>query len=200
MGVCASAPDFRVRYGAGAFKRVLLSRGASPADIKEAVAGAVGVAVGTFFVRSAASGAVAPLHAGLVGDWEVELLPAMAQAQAPTGVAAAGRPDDLLLAAVERLGERIEATGQQTVEMLRQVQAAIAGVRQRLSPPREGGVGRIFAANGSLPLPSRVWARGAPQWRRAGSLSMRRRLRAAVAAAAAVAVAAAEAAVEKEKA
>ena len=158
MGVCASAPDFRVRYGAGAFKRVLLSRGASPADIKEAVAGAVGVAVGTFFVRSAASGAVAPLHAGLVGDWEVELLPAMAQAQAPTGVAAAGRPDDLLLAAVERLGERIEATGQQTVEMLRQIQetgqqtvemlrqveAAIAGVRQRLSPPREGGVGRIF--------------------------------------------------------
>lgn len=144
MGVCASAPDFRVRYGAGAFKRVLLSRGASPADIKEAVAGAVGVAVGTFFVRSAASGAVAPLHAGLVGDWEVELLPAMAQAQAPTGVAAARRPDDLLLAAVERLGERIEATGQQTVEMLRQVEAAIAGVRQRLSPLREGGVGRIF--------------------------------------------------------
>ena len=137
MGVCASAPDFRVRYGA------------SPADIKEAVAGAVGVAVGTFFVRSAVSGEVAPLHAGLVGDWEVVLLPALAQAQAPTGAAAA-RPGDLLIAAVERLGERIEATGQhtvkmlrqvqatgqQTVEMLCQVQAAIAGVRQRLSPPR----------------------------------------------------------------
>ena len=144
MGGCLGAP-FRVRLGAGAFRRVLLPRGASPADIKEAVAGAVGLVVGTFFIRDAESSVTSPFHAGLVGDWDVVLLPAPMPAQ-PSADAAGD-----LLAAVERLRERIDATGQQTVEMLRQVQNAIAGVRQRLSPPREGGIGRLCAANGSLP-------------------------------------------------
>jgi len=55
---------------------------------------------------------------------------------------ARAREGGKLPAAAARFGERLEAAGQQTAEMLRQVQTAIAGVRQRLSPPRDGGAGR----------------------------------------------------------
>lgn len=67
---------FRVRHGGGAFLPVLLPPGAAAQDIKEAVALTVGLAVGTFGVRSAADGVASPLHAGLAGDWDVVLLPA----------------------------------------------------------------------------------------------------------------------------
>ena len=43
--------SFRVRRVDGDFTEVLLPAGALAADIKEAVAGAVGLAVGTFFIR-----------------------------------------------------------------------------------------------------------------------------------------------------
>ena len=73
---------FRVRYGTGPFQRVRLAPGMSEAGIDRTVAGAVGLAVGTFTIRNLASGATSPCHAGLVGDWEAVLLPG----QAPPGV------------------------------------------------------------------------------------------------------------------
>jgi len=50
------------------------------------VAGAVGLAVGSFFIRDAEG--VSGFHAGLVGDWEAVLLPG----QAPPADGA-GQPD-----------------------------------------------------------------------------------------------------------
>jgi hypothetical protein len=79
----AKAP-FRVRYGGGEWYEVDLAPGASPADVKEAVAGQVNLAVGTFTIRSAATQATSTFHAGLVGDWDVVLLPG----QAPPAAAA----------------------------------------------------------------------------------------------------------------
>ena len=74
---------FRVHYGAGAFQRVRLAPGMSGSDVKEAVAGAVGLAVGSFFIRDAEG--VSGFHAGLAGDWEAVLLPVPAP---PAGGAA----------------------------------------------------------------------------------------------------------------
>jgi len=145
------APPFRVRHGGGAPVRVRLAPGTSEAGVKEAVAGAVGLPVGAFFLRDA-EGGVSAFHAGLAGDWDAVLLPGAGAAPA------AERSDELLAAAmrtlgdrVDAMGERLEAIGVQTVELLRHLQVAVAGVRQRQSPPREGEVGRIFAAGGSLP-------------------------------------------------
>jgi len=75
---------FRVRYGAGPFQLVRLAPGMTPADVKEAVAGAVGLAVGSFFIRDALG--VSGFHAGLAGDWDAVLLPG----QAPPAGGAAG--------------------------------------------------------------------------------------------------------------
>jgi len=75
---------FRVRYGAGPFERVRLAPGMSEAGIKEAVALATGLAVGTFGLRDAEG--VSGFHAGLAGDWEAVLLPG----QAPPAGGAAG--------------------------------------------------------------------------------------------------------------
>ena len=71
---------FRVRYGAGPFERVRLAPGMTPAEVDRTVAGAVGLAVGSFFIRDAEG--VSGFHAGLAGDWEAVLLPG----QAPPGV------------------------------------------------------------------------------------------------------------------
>ena len=89
---------FRVRDGAGAFQLVLLPPGASETGIKEAVAGAVGLAPGTFTIRNLASGATSPFHAGLAGDWDAVLLPG----QAPPGVDRGLIVADLVAAGAER--------------------------------------------------------------------------------------------------
>ena len=137
---------FRVRYGDGPFQLVRLAPGMSEAGVKEAVALATGLAVGTFGLRDAEG--ISGFHAGLAGDWDAALLPERPQLPERPGAG------DELLAAVRELGAAVRelgATGVQSVEMLRGLQAAVAGVRQRQSPPREGDSGRVFAAAGSLP-------------------------------------------------
>ena len=135
-----AAPAFRVRFGAGAWLPVLLAAGATEQGVTEAVALRLGLAAGSFGIRNAA-GVPSVFHARLVGDWDAALLPE--RPQLPERPGAGGE----LLAAVRELG----ATGTKSLEMLRQLQAAVAGVRQRQSPPREGDGGRVFAAGGSLP-------------------------------------------------
>jgi len=137
---------FRVRYGDGAFQLVRLAPGMSEAGIERAVALATGLAVGTFGLRDAEG--VSGFHAGLAGDWEAVLLPERPQLPERPGAG------DELLAAVRELGAAVRelgATSVKSLEMLRGLQAAVAGVRQRQSPPREGDGGRVFAAGGSLP-------------------------------------------------
>jgi len=138
---CSSAaPTFRVRFGAGAWLPVLLAPGATEQGVKEAVALRLGLPAGSFGIQNAA-GVPSVFHARLVGDWDAALLPERPQLPEQPGAGSE------LLAAVRELG----ATGTKSLEMLRQLQAAVAGVRQRLSPVREGDVGRIFAAGGSVP-------------------------------------------------
>ena len=74
---------FRVRYGASPFQLVRLAPGMSAADVKEAVALATGLAVGTFGLRDAEG--VSSFHAGLVGDWDAV---ALASPAAPPAAAA----------------------------------------------------------------------------------------------------------------
>ena len=76
----AATPEkvpFRVRYGAGRWHRVRLAPEMSEAGIKEAVSLAVGLPVGTFGLINA-EGDTTGFHAGLVGDWDVALLPGQA--------------------------------------------------------------------------------------------------------------------------
>ncbi len=70
--MAASAP-FRVRDLAGVWHGVELEPINSPADVEKAVAGAVGLVVGTFFLRNAA-GSTSTFRGGLSGDWHVVLL------------------------------------------------------------------------------------------------------------------------------
>ncbi len=69
--------EFRVRFGAGEYKRVLIANNASELRIKEAVAGQVGLPVGSFGIKNA-DGATSTFHAGLTGNWDVVPLPAPA--------------------------------------------------------------------------------------------------------------------------
>ena len=64
---------FRVRFAGGAYQVVGLAPGQSEVGVERAIAGAVGLTPGTFFIRNAER--VQGLHAGLVGDWDVMLLP-----------------------------------------------------------------------------------------------------------------------------
>ena len=56
----ADAMVFRVRYGAGEYVPVLLHLGASPLDVKEAVAATVGLEDNTFCIKNAAGSALLP--------------------------------------------------------------------------------------------------------------------------------------------
>ena len=83
-------PPLRVRRagGGGAYTRVLLAPSAGEAAAERAVAGAVGLAPGSFFLRSSGgaaeggAGVVAAAHAALVGDWDAVPLPEPAEAPA----------------------------------------------------------------------------------------------------------------------
>ena len=138
---------FRVRDLDGGWHPVDLVPGILPADVKDAIAAVVRLAPGTFGLVNAAGGG-SGFHAGLAGDWEAVLLPERPQLPERPGAG------DELLAAVRELGAAVRelgATSVKSLEMLRGLQAAVAGVRQRQSPPREGDGGRVFAAGGSLP-------------------------------------------------
>ena len=81
------AYPFRVRYGDAEHLVVDIGPGTSELGIEKAIAGCVGLPVGTFFIKNAA-GVTSTFHAGLVGDWDVVLLPG----QPGAGAAAAGGP------------------------------------------------------------------------------------------------------------
>ena len=66
---------FSVRHG-GADVRIDLVAALSPADVREAVAAAVGLPPHTFGLRAVADGRGSAFHAGLDGVWEVVLLAA----------------------------------------------------------------------------------------------------------------------------
>lgn len=70
----AALVTIRVRFDGGAYQRVRLAPGMSEGGVERAVAGAVGLAVGTFFIRDA-DGVVEGFHAGLAGDYDAVLLP-----------------------------------------------------------------------------------------------------------------------------
>ena len=66
----AAAPTLiRVRIHGGDYHTVELAPGMSSLDVKEAVAGALRLAVGTFVLESDADRRSAGFHAGLTGDW-----------------------------------------------------------------------------------------------------------------------------------
>ena len=66
----AAAPTLiRVRVRGGDYHTVELAPGMSSLDVKEVVAGALGLAVGTFVLQSDADGRSAGFHTGLAGDW-----------------------------------------------------------------------------------------------------------------------------------
>ena len=67
------AYPFRVRYGDAEHLVVDIGPGTSEQGIEKAIAGCVGLPVGTFVLKNAA-GVTSTFHAGLVGDWDVVLL------------------------------------------------------------------------------------------------------------------------------
>jgi hypothetical protein len=71
----ADSPPFEVRLPDGEYQRVLLVPGTPASDVKEAVAGAVRLPVGTFTLKNE-DGATTVFHDGLTGRWTVVLLPA----------------------------------------------------------------------------------------------------------------------------
>ena len=144
------APAFRVRSGAGAWLPVLLAAGATEQGVKEAVALRLGLVAGSFGIQNAA-GVPSVFHANLVGDWDAVLLPE--RPQPPKQPGAGGE----LLAAVRELG----ATAAKSLEVLRQLQAAVAGVRQRQLRPRAGDGRRVLAAGGPMPLSISAGTEGA---------------------------------------
>ena len=79
-----AARAFRVRDLAGGWHPVELAPGMSEAGVRDAVAGVVRLAPGSFSLVNAEGGG-AGFHAGLVGDWEAALLPGQAQ---PAGAGA----------------------------------------------------------------------------------------------------------------
>ena len=158
----APAAPFRVRYGDGAsdFQRVRLTRSMSPADVERAVAGAVGLEQGMMFLRN--EDGVSGFHAELAGDWEVGRL--LGAGRSEDLLVAVRQLGDRFDAVGDRLGGRIDAMGEQLggridalggridkmsedlggridtmSEKLVQLGAAVIGVRQRLSPPRDEG-------------------------------------------------------------
>ena len=144
-----AAPAFRVRSGAGAWLPVLLAAGATEQGVAKAVALRLGLVAGSFGIQNAA-GVPSVFHANLVGDWDAVLLPE--RPQPPKQPGAGGE----LLAAVRELG----ATAAKSLEVLRQLQAAVAGVRQRQLRPREGDGRCVLAAGGPMPLSISAGAEG----------------------------------------
>lgn len=69
----AAAPSLRVRVPSRAYQAVRLVPGASALDVKEAIAGAVGLAVGSFFLKN--DGGTTVMDSTLTGDWTAVLLP-----------------------------------------------------------------------------------------------------------------------------
>lgn len=69
----AAAPQLRVRDLGGAYHAVRLVPGASEISVKEAIAGAVGLAVGSYFLRNVCGTTV--MDSTLTGDWTAVLLP-----------------------------------------------------------------------------------------------------------------------------
>ena len=82
----AAAPTLiRVRVHGGDYHTVELAPGMSSLDVKEAVAGALRLAVGTFVLESDDDGRSAGFHAGLTGNWTAILLLAPAAVPAAQG-------------------------------------------------------------------------------------------------------------------
>ena len=82
----AAAPTLlNVRIPGGHYESVELVPELSPQDVKEIVAGAVGLPVGTFILKSDADGRTTGFHAGLTGNWTTVLLPTPAAAPAVQG-------------------------------------------------------------------------------------------------------------------
>ena len=71
----AGSPPFRVRYAGGDFMPIDLAPSMTEGGIKEAVAALLGLAVGTFGIKSVDGARGSGFHAGLKGDWDVVLLP-----------------------------------------------------------------------------------------------------------------------------
>ena len=109
----------------------------SAADIKEAVAGAVGLVVGTFCIQNAA-GATSIFHAQLAGDWNVVKLP-------DTAAASGNSLGEQLNAGIDRMGAR----------MGEQLNAGFARM--------EGGFARVEAALLARPSAADAAARSAPR-------------------------------------
>lgn len=82
----AAAPTLlRIRVTGGPYKLVELVPGLSSLDVKEAVALAVSLPVGSFGIKSDADGRVATFHSGLTGNWTAVALPALAAAPSALG-------------------------------------------------------------------------------------------------------------------
>ena len=80
----ADSPSFEVRLPGGEYKEVLLAPGASGLDVKEVVAGAVGLPMGTFFLKNDA-GVSTVFHSGLTGRWTAVLFSAPAAGEMQGG-------------------------------------------------------------------------------------------------------------------
>ena len=82
--MAAAPPPFRVRLGnAGGFVTIDVVEGLTSAEIKETVAIAVGLPVGTpFSIQSAADSRFSVFHWRLAGDWGVVVQPRAAAAGA----------------------------------------------------------------------------------------------------------------------
>ena len=123
------AAPFRVCDLAGAWHTVELAPTTSEAGVKEAVAGVVRLAPGTFSLVNDRSGGSA-FHASLVGDWHVvRLLLPGPPAGAGVGAAAGGADRDGLVAAIAQMGIKID-------EGFLRMGSAIASLKAPSPPPR----------------------------------------------------------------
>lgn len=73
MAAAGSSP-FRVRY-AGKIMPIDLAPSMTEGGVMEAAAALLGLAVGSFGIKSADGARGSGFHAGLKGDWDVVLLP-----------------------------------------------------------------------------------------------------------------------------
>ena len=147
----AAATPFRVRHGAGAaWLPVLLAPDATSADVKEAVAATVGLAVGTFAIQNA-EGVKSVPHAALAGDWDVVLLALQPQQQPPPRAAQALAPaaaDAIPHSVSEAVGPTFEHEARVVIgSVLREVcpwvsdhSAALSRVLDRDGNAREGDI------------------------------------------------------------
>lgn len=94
--MAAPPSPFRVRLGdAGAFVAIGRREGLTSADIKETVAVAVGLPVGTpFSIKSAVDSRFSGFHWRLAGDWGVVVQPGAAAGAARRERARVRRGDD----------------------------------------------------------------------------------------------------------